>query len=61
MDDGKVIFRKDADENEITMMKHDKDYLKVWREFSTETRPDKWVVWMHSKSAGWVDRYEGSL
>jgi hypothetical protein len=61
MNDGRVIFRKDADENEIAMMKQDKDYMKVWREFNTETRPDKWVVWMHSKSAGWVDRYEGTL
>jgi glycosyltransferase involved in cell wall biosynthesis len=59
--DGTVIFRKDADENEIAHMKRDKDYMKVWREFNTEVKPDKWIVWMHSKSAGWVDRYEGHL
>jgi glycosyltransferase involved in cell wall biosynthesis len=61
MKDGTVIHRRDADENEIAHMKQEKDYMKVWREFNTETRPEKWVVWMHSKSAGWVDRYEGYL
>jgi hypothetical protein len=59
--DGTVLYRKDADENEIAHMKRDKDYMKVWREFNTEVRPEKWVIWMHSKSAGWVDRYEGHL
>jgi hypothetical protein len=59
--DGTVLYRKDADENEISMMRRDKDYMKVWREFNTEVKPEKWVVWMHSKSAGWVDRYEGGL
>lgn len=59
--DGTVLYRKDADENEIRMMKNDKDYMKVWREFNTDVKPEKWVVWMHSKSAGWVDRYEGGL
>lgn len=61
MNDGTVIFRKDADENEIAHMKHDKDYMKIWREFNTDIKPEKWVVWMHSKSSGWVDRYEGYL
>jgi hypothetical protein len=61
MNDGTVIYRKDADENEINMMKADTEYLKVWREFNTEVKPEKWVVWMHSKSAGWVDRYEAGL
>jgi hypothetical protein len=61
MKDGTVIHRRDADENEIAHMKHDKEYMKIWREFNTDVRPEKWVVWMHSKSAGWVDRYEGCL
>jgi len=61
LNDGTVINRRDADENEINMMKQDKDYLKVWREFNCEVKPQKWVVWMHSKSAGWVDRYEGGI
>ncbi len=61
MNDGTVLFRKDADENEIAHMKHDKDYMKIWREFNTDIKPEKWVVWMHSKGSGWVDRYEGYL
>ena len=61
MNDGTVVYRKDADENEINMMKADSEYLKVWREFNTDVKPEKWVVWMHSKSAGWVDRYESGL
>jgi len=60
--DGVSIYRKDADEKEIDMIKKDPDgYYKIWREFNCDGKPHKWVVWMHSKSEGWVDRYEGSL
>lgn len=56
------IFRKDADESEIARMKNDPDnYCKVWREFSTEIKPKKWVVWPHSKSKGWCDIIQGTL
>lgn len=61
MNDGEVIYRQDADEDEINMMIADKEYIKVWRQFETSKPPEKWVVWMHSKSEGWVDRYEGNL
>ena len=56
------IFRKDADESEIARMLNDPDkYCKVWREFSTEVKPKKWVVWPHSKSKGWCDIIQGNL
>jgi glycosyltransferase involved in cell wall biosynthesis len=56
------IFRKDADEAEIARMLNDPDkYCKVWREFSTEVKPKKWVVWPHSKSKGWCDIIQGNL
>jgi glycosyltransferase involved in cell wall biosynthesis len=56
------IFRKDADEQEIARMLNDPDkYCKVWREFSTEVKPKKWVVWPHSKSKGWCDMIQGNL
>jgi glycosyltransferase involved in cell wall biosynthesis len=56
------IFRKDADEGEIARMLNDPDkYCKVWREFSTEVKPKKWVVWPHSKSKGWCDIIQGNL
>lgn len=61
MNDGEVIYRQDADEDEIKMMIADKEYIKIWRQFETSTPPEKWVVWMHSKNEGWVDRYEGNL
>jgi glycosyltransferase involved in cell wall biosynthesis len=57
-----TLFRKDADENEINMMKNDPDkYCKVWREFSTDVKPKYWVVWPHSKSKGWCERITGNL
>ena len=56
------IFRKDADEAEIARMLNDPDkYCKVWREFSTEVKPKKWVVWPHSKSKGWCEIIQGNL
>lgn len=56
------IHRQDADEAEITRMKNDPDgYCKVWREFSTDIKPKKWVVWPHSKSKGWCDIIQGNL
>lgn len=56
------IYRKDADEHEINQMKNDPDnYCKVWREFNTQTRPAKWIVWPHSRSKGWCDMITGQL
>jgi hypothetical protein len=60
--EGKDIFRKDSDANEIMQMKHDPDgYCKVWREFQTDTRPYSWIVWPHSISKGWSDPIVGNL
>jgi glycosyltransferase involved in cell wall biosynthesis len=57
-----TIYRKDADVNEINMMKNDPDgYCKVWREFSTDVKPKYWVVWPHSFSKGWCERMTGDL
>ena len=57
-----TIYRKDADINEINMMKNDPDgYCKVWREFQTTTKPKYWVVWPFSKSKGWCSRLTGNL
>ena len=36
-------------------------YYKVWREFSTQTKPAKWIVWPHSITAGWCEKLEGIL
>jgi hypothetical protein len=57
-----TLFRKDADPNEIAMMKRDPDrYCKIWREFNTTEKPKYWVVWPHSTSKGWCDRITGNL
>ena len=43
-------------------MKNDPDgYCKVWREFNTEVKPAKWIVWPHSISKGWCDTITGNL
>jgi hypothetical protein len=57
-----TLFRKDADPNEIAMMKRDPDrYCKIWREFNTTEKPKYWVVWPHTTSKGWCDRITGNL
>jgi len=59
---GDEIFRKDADDHEIKRMRNDPDkYFKIWREFNCKSRPKQWLVWPHSKSAGWCDQVTGSL
>ena len=59
---GKELIRKDADKNEINRLKSDKDgYCKIWREFQTAEKPNKWIVWPHSESKGWCDKIEGNL
>lgn len=64
MNDGTVISRQDADENEINQLlevsKSDGDWIRLWREYNGQ-KPDKWVVWAHSKSKGWCERKEHDL
>lgn len=61
-EDGVEIYRKDADANEIRMMKNDPDgYCKIWRSFDTVKKPHKWVVWAHSEKHGWGERLTGVL
>lgn len=57
-----TIFRKDADKSEIDRMMKDPDkYCKIWREFQSEEKPDRWVVWPHSASKGWCEKIENKL
>lgn len=58
----KDIHRRDALPEEIERMKNDPDgYCKVWREFNTEVKPARWIVWPHSKSKGWCEMITGNL
>ena len=60
--EGKDVFRKDADKDEIQRMFNDPDkYCKVWREFNCETMPASWLVWPHSISKGWSDPITGKI
>ena len=59
----KTIYRQDCDENEVKQLKNTgkNSYIKLWREFNCEAKPDKWVVWPFSKSKGWCDKITGKL
>jgi hypothetical protein len=60
--DDNDLYRKDADPDEINRMMNDPDkYCKVWREFNTDAKPTKWIVWPHSKSKGWCEMIVGHL
>jgi len=37
------------------------DFIKIWRTFNTEKKPNKWIVWPHSESKGWLEKIEGKL
>lgn len=55
-EDGVELHRQDVLEDEIRRMKNDRDgYCKIWRTFHTNKQPKKWIVWPHSRSAGWRD------
>ena len=62
-ENGQTIFRKDADKSEITRLMNNpaESYIKLWREFNTDTQPKKWVVWPFSASKQWTGRFEGNL
>jgi hypothetical protein len=59
---GETIYRKDADENEVNRYKRTEgNFYDIWREFQTESRPRKWVVWPHSKTKDWCEKITGNL
>jgi hypothetical protein len=60
--DGKDMYRKDVDKEEIKRMKNDPDgYCKIWRSFNTKIKPNSWIVWPYSESAGWLDPITGNI
>ena len=65
---GTSIYREDASVDEINRMKQererDKDngFYNLWRTFKYINKPPhKYIVWPHSKSAGWCNKIEGHL
>jgi glycosyltransferase involved in cell wall biosynthesis len=62
--DGTVVYRQDADANEvhrlISSSKSDNGWIRLWRNYMGR-KPDKWIVWTHSASKGWLERIEQIL
>jgi glycosyltransferase involved in cell wall biosynthesis len=61
-ENGNSLNRKDMSEAEIRgYLTTPDDWVKIWREFNTETKPSKWIVWPHSHTEGWLNKIEGNL
>ena len=60
--DGDTVYRRDAEEAEITSLMNDPDgYLKIWIEADVTDKPYEYVVWPHCKNAGWLNRVTGLI
>lgn len=61
-ENGKDLYRQDADKIEIERMRRDPDkYYKIWRQFNTVKVPASWIVWPHSVSKGWLEPITGNI
>jgi glycosyltransferase involved in cell wall biosynthesis len=61
-DVGGTLHRQDLAEAEIlSQMNANDQFIKIWRTFNTEKKPNKWIVWPHSKSKGWLNKIENKL
>ncbi len=61
-ENGKELFRKDCDRNELEgHLKSNNNLMNIWREFDSITKPNEWIVWAHSETAGWVERITGKI
>lgn len=62
--DGTVIYRQDADVNEVNQLldiaRKGDNWVRIWREYQGK-KPAKWIVWTHSISKGWLNRIEHIL
>lgn len=59
---GGTIHRQDLTETEIiNQLSIEDPFIKIWRTFNTEKKPNKWIVWPHSKSKGWLNKIENKL
>jgi len=61
-EDGTPIHREDLNKQQIdTYLNSSEDTFNVWKEFETVRQPQKWIVWPHSESKGWLEKIEGKL
>ena len=61
-EDGTPIHREDLNKQQIdTHLNGSDDTFNIWKEFDTVRQPQKWIVWPHSESKGWLEKIEGKL
>ena len=61
-EDGTPIHREDLNKQQIdTYLNSSEDTFNLWKEFDTVRQPQKWIVWPHSESKGWLEKIEGKL
>lgn len=63
-DEDKELIRLDANQEELNTLLNmdDKDeWVRMWREFNSDSLPSKWLIWPHSISKGWMPIIEGSI
>ena len=61
-EDGTPVHREDLNKQQIdTYLNSSEDTFNVWKEFDTVRQPQKWIVWPHSESKGWLEKIEGKL
>jgi glycosyltransferase involved in cell wall biosynthesis len=61
-EDGTPIHREDLNKQQIdTYLNSSEDTFNIWKEFETVRQPQKWIVWPHSESKGWLEKMEGKL
>lgn len=64
-ENGNEIYREDANAEEIKRIlgvpiEQDK-FIHVWRNFYSDKKPTKWIVWPQSESKGWSERLTGDI
>ena len=63
--DGNDLYRLDCSPEEISQIKASKpshqEFYNIWREYEDDQDPHSWLVWPHSKSAGWQDPITGEM
>jgi len=61
-DTDRQMYRKDLSGQELkALLKADDEFITITRQFNTEKKPSKWVVWPHSSTKGWLNRIVGKL
>lgn len=63
-EEGKDIYRKDADSKEIydlISQSQEDQFIHIWREYEDVKKAHSWRVWPYSKSKGWCQRMEEKI